>query len=252
MRLHTSSGRAGSGTTDIGLVAGEGFAIPYRIVRSARRRRTLELRVERDGVRVAAPLRTSTAEVEAFVRSRIGWIQKQTTARPPSRPQGLLEIGSVPYLGRTLPFECIETPRRRARVSLDLLGLRVLYPASTDAAQEGVVAAALRGWYRARAAEELPRRIEAWADRAGYSPSRVLVRDQKRRWGSCAPDRTIRLNWRLVMMDPRIIDYVLVHEIAHLHHPHHQPAFWAEVERLLPDHRERRRALREAGRALPL
>src|SRR5690606_6339789 len=77
LRRHSPGRPRTDGTAETGLVAVEELAIPYRIVRSARRRRTLELRVERDGVRVAAPLRTSAEEIAAFVRSRAGWIQKQ-------------------------------------------------------------------------------------------------------------------------------------------------------------------------------
>ena len=81
---------------------------------------------------------------------------------------------------------------------------------------------------------------------------RVLVRDQKRRWGSCSSDGSIRLNWRLVMLDPALIDYVVVHELAHLRVPNHSPRFWTEVERWIPDSRHRRRQLREAAKTLPL
>jgi predicted metal-dependent hydrolase len=80
----------------------------------------------------------------------------------------------------------------------------------------------------------------------------VLLRDKKRRWGSCAKDGTLRFNWRLVMLEPAIVDYVVVHEIAHLVRPHHRPSFWAEVERLIPDYRARRKRLGEQGAGLPL
>lgn len=236
-------------------MAVEELAIPYRIVRSARRRRTLELRVEHDGVRVAAPLRTSAEEIAAFVRSRAGWIQKQIEKTPPSTPGMDLAAGAtLPYLGRWLPVECVERAGAGAgtRVTRDLLGIRVTHPPLPEHTRGDALTGALRAWYRERAAEELPPRVAAWGARAGYAAQRVLVRDQKRRWGSCGRDGTIRLNWRLVMLDPAVVDYVVVHEIAHLRHAHHQAAFWAEVERLLPDYRERRRALRDAGGKLPL
>ncbi|MDA1010587.1 MAG: SprT family zinc-dependent metalloprotease, partial [Chloroflexi bacterium] len=222
MRLSLSrpSPPAQPAAREYGAVAGDGFAIPYRVVRSARRRRTVELRLERDGVRVAAPLRTPSAEIEAFVRSRLGWIQKQLAKLPPPpRTPHLESGGSVPYLGRMLPLEVVEGPVRRPRVQLDLLGLRVIHPPVRDQERSAVVETALVGWYRARASEELPRRLQAWASRLGYAPSRVLVRDQKRRWGSCAPDGTIRLNWRLVMMPPDVADYVVIHELAPLRLP---------------------------------
>jgi predicted metal-dependent hydrolase len=76
------------------------------------------------------------------------------------------------------------------------------------------------------------------------------MRDQKRRWGSCSPDGTIRLNWRLVLLESALAEYVVVHELAHLRHRHHQESFWQEVARLVPDHVSRRRQLRDAGKGL--
>ncbi|MCK9495920.1 MAG: M48 family metallopeptidase [Dehalococcoidia bacterium] len=243
-----------------GMVAAGGIVVPYRIVRSARRRRTLELRMEADGVRVAVPLRTPLHEIDAFVRSRVEWIKKHRTARPRPSAPGFVTGDVLPYLGGRMPLEVVEggpTAGRRPRVQADLLGLRVTLPrpARAEDAEDGTsepVQDALRRWYRDRAVEVLTDRVEAWAAKAGYGPGRVLVRDQKRRWGSCAKDGTLRFNWRLVMLDPSVIDYVVVHEIAHLVRPHHRPTFWAEVERLLPDYRARRKALAEQGSGLPL
>jgi len=233
------------------MVAADGMVVPYQIVRSARRRRTLELRVEADGVRVSVPLRTPRHEIDAFVRSRIDWIRKQRLTRP--RPAALEFVTGdiVPYLARPMPLEVVEGTGRSASVHADLLGLRVTLPRS-EREQRSAVQDALRRWYRERAVEEITGRVEAWAARAGYGPRRVLLRDQKRRWGSCAKDGTLRFNWRLVMLSPDIVDYVVVHELAHLVRPHHRPSFWAEVERLVPDYRARRKALGEQGSGLPL
>jgi predicted metal-dependent hydrolase len=78
----------------------------------------------------------------------------------------------------------------------------------------------------------------------------MLIRNQHRRWGSCGPDGTVRLNWRLILLEPRLAEYVVVHELAHLRHRHHQAPFWQEVSRLMPDYLDRRRELSAAGRQL--
>jgi predicted metal-dependent hydrolase len=83
-----------------------------------------------------------------------------------------------------------------------------------------------------------------WAERMGCAPGPVLVRDQKRIWGSCARDGTIRLNWRLVLLPADLIDYVVVHELTHLTVRNHQPEFWAAVATVLPDYKQRRSRLR--------
>jgi hypothetical protein len=79
-----------------------------------------------------------------------------------------------------------------------------------------------------------------------------MIRNQRRRWGSCSADGTLRFNWRLVMAPPAIIEYVVVHELAHLRVPNHSPAFWAEVARFIPDYKARRTALRQLGPSLSL
>lgn len=108
-------------------------------------------------------------------------------------------------------------------------------------------------WYRGRAEERLPDCVARWQPRLGRgSAPQVLIRDQRQRWGSCAPDGTLRFNWRAVMLEPSLIDYIVVHELAHLSVRSHSPEFWRIVTAAMPDAQHRRRRLREAGRSLPL
>ena len=112
---------------------------------------------------------------------------------------------------------------------------------------------AVVAWYRARAGERVPACVARWQPRLGRGPApRVLIRDQRQRWGSCAPDGTLRFNWRAVMLEPALIDYIVVHELAHLAVRSHSPEFWRIVTAAMPDAQHRRRRLREAGRSLPL
>ncbi|HEY7295352.1 MAG TPA: SprT family zinc-dependent metalloprotease, partial [Dehalococcoidia bacterium] len=139
------------------------------------------------------------------------------------------------------------------RVQIDFLHrqFNVCVPAALSGEERReAIARAFERWYRARAAEEIGRAVERWAPLAGVRPASVLVRAQRRRWGSCSATGVLRFNWRLVMTEPRLIDYVVVHELAHLRVQSHAPAFWAEVARLLPDWKLLRRRLREIGPTL--
>ena len=108
-------------------------------------------------------------------------------------------------------------------------------------------------WYRDRAAARLSDIVERWWPRLGRGEkSQILVRDQRQRWGSCAPDGTLRFNWRTMMLEQALIEYVVVHELAHLTHQNHSTDFWGLVAKAMPDAQQRRRHLREAGRTLPL
>jgi predicted metal-dependent hydrolase len=109
------------------------------------------------------------------------------------------------------------------------------------------IRAALIDWYRRRAAERLPALLASWARKAGVSAPQLLIRDQQKRWASCHPDGLVRVNWRVVQAGPRLIDYVLAHEVVHLLHDHHGAEFWRTLGRIMPDYEERRRELRNVG-----
>ena len=103
---------------------------------------------------------------------------------------------------------------------------------------------------RQLARERLVPRLHELAARHGLSVSRVTIRNQRSRWGSCSRARAIALNFRLVQMPPDVCDYVLIHELMHLRQQNHGPRFWALVERACPDYREAERWLRVKGRSL--
>lgn len=223
-----------------------GREVPLRVIRSARRRRTIAMGVNGGEVIVRAPMRMSQAEIVAFVRQRPAWVLKRLDAQAPVRR---FEDGeTVPYLGRELPLRVVAVPGRRSSVVLEPGGFAVQVPWSFEGeARAAKVRAVLTAWYRERATSLFGELVTRWSAASGLTPKSVLVRDQKSRWGSCGPDGTIRFNWRLVLAQPELAEYVVVHELAHLRHKHHQAAFWEEVARMLPDHRERRKRLREAG-----
>ena len=103
---------------------------------------------------------------------------------------------------------------------------------------------------RAIAAVELPARLRELAGLDGLAVSRVVIRDQRTRWGSCAHGGAISLNWRLVQMPDAVRDYVLWHELMHIRVPSHSRKFWAQVMRVCPAHAQARAWLRREGRHL--
>ena len=94
----------------------------------------------------------------------------------------------------------------------------------------------------------LPEIVARWQSKVSRKkPLQVLIRSQRKRWGSCSSDGSIRLNWRIIMAEPALIDYVVVHELAHLAVMDHSPRFWKQVECALPDYRTRRHRLNDIG-----
>lgn len=96
-----------------------------------------------------------------------------------------------------------------------------------------------------RAKRIFPERTAYFAKRMGVDYGRITIREQKTRWGSCSSKGNLNFNWKLVLLDPKLLDYVVVHELAHRREMNHSVAFWKVVEAELPDYRERRRRLKE-------
>lgn len=212
------------------------------------RRKTVALRVDDRGLRVSAPQRMSLRRVEAFLQAHAEWVLRHLDAwaERPASPSVALEAGACfPWLGHPCRLE-IERGRSNAHWRFDDAGavLRL-----TCARGQSVYRAAMKA-IGARALEDFRWRVQRDARRLGLEAPPVLLTNARTRWGSCSA-RAIRLNWRLCLMDRALIDYVVAHEVAHLRHMDHSPAFWAVVEHLYPGAREARARLKQVGRQLP-
>lgn len=231
-----------------------GGAIRYEVVRSRRRRRTLEIVVDvAHGVRVSVPHATPRAEIVAFVRRRAAWVVRQAAALTGVRRHGWADGERIPYLGRTVMLALVPVDGGAASASLEGGALRVGVPWTLGGeARRAAVREAVIAWYRERAEALLDARAARWEARLGLHARRLIVKEQRRRWGSCARDGTIRINWRLVIHPPRLIDYVIVHELCHLAARHHGPEFWDLVGATLPDYAERRAELEDGAARVAL
>lgn len=111
---------------------------------------------------------------------------------------------------------------------------------------------ALKKRYIEAAREYFPKRVAYFHQFTGGTYSRISIRDQKTRWGSCSSRGTLSFNWRLMLAPPAILDYVVVHELCHLTHMDHSPAFWQAVGEVCPDYRTARKWLKDHGQELVL
>ena len=96
-----------------------------------------------------------------------------------------------------------------------------------------------------KAMEIFPKRVEYYSQHMGISYGRITIREQKTRWGSCSGRGNLNFNWKLTLMPPEILDYVVVHELAHRKEMNHSKDFWKIVEQVLPDYQKRRKRLKE-------
>ena len=240
---------------EIGRVQFGDTTIEYDVNRSERRKKTVQITMDGGRVLVAAPSDTPDSKLEAIVRKRAPWILRQAPdpAIRASRKR-FVSGETLPYLGRNvrLVVEPADVPSPEVR--FDHWSFRIKVPFGLDESKRyEEIRKAIVQWYRQRAAQRLPRTVELWRKRMGWPDTPgVLIRDQRQRWGSCAPDGTLRFNWRVVMVHPELAEYVIVHELSHLKISSHSAEYWAQVSDLLPDAQQRRRRLREVGRLLPL
>ncbi len=213
----------------------------YHLIRS--KRKTIALIVERDGqVVVRAPLRTDEAAIRAFVAQKAGWInEKQALVRelyPPQAPRQFVNGEQLWYLGRQYPLEIVAA----ARPALVLNGhFRLARAAQPHAAQ------VFERWYRAQAAGVIGERVQYYAAQYGLRYEKVRISAARTRWGSCSARGTLSFTWRLVLAPLAVIDYVVLHELAHLRLKNHSKQFWQQVEAWLPDYRRHREWLKKEG-----
>jgi len=212
----------------------------YTLIRS--RRKTIAIYIRPGGqVEVRAPLRAPAGEIEAFVRAKASWIagkRRLVLERGEQRGRVKLDYGCrVPVLG----VDWLIAP---GRTGYDLPGKKVLIPEGLG--QNELKEACIRV-YRNIARDILPGKIERFAARMGVRPAGLGITSAQSRWGSCSGKGRLNFSWRLMMAPEEAVDYVIVHELAHLREMNHSARFWAEVATVLPDYSERRVALKEAG-----
>ncbi|MCM8566047.1 M48 family metallopeptidase [Thauera linaloolentis] len=223
-----------------------GQCVHLTLRRSARR--SFALQVDHRGARVSVPLRAPLAEVEDFVRGHGAWLlDRLARARVPSVAPVMMPVDGceLAFFGRSLRLRIGSVRRTQWRMGGD--GMEELHlPGQVDAvrALHRALQARALAWYRGR--------VEEYCQRLALPLPPVRLSNARTRWGSCSSLSGIRLHWRLVHLPPELIDYVVAHEVAHLREMNHSPRFWAVVESVCPDWRNRRARLREAAAALPV
>jgi predicted metal-dependent hydrolase len=223
-----------------------GRAVEFRFRR--RRRRTIGLKINVEGLSVAAPLRAPWREIEGFLREKSGWILEKLDERAAlGSPVTIFgESGEMlPLHGRSVTLVVAKGNRAVIEAGLEL---QVSLPAPHN---RGAVRGLLLRWLKARALESLAPRIAHYAARVSLPPPPFALSNARAQWGVCMASGRIRLAWRLVHLDPELADYVVAHEIAHLVELNHSERFWALVEWLYPHWREAKERIERDAATLP-
>lgn len=212
-------------------------------------RSTLEIVVERDASLVLKAPRSATVDrAEAFVASKRAWVyrklaEKDALVGPPVVKQ-FVDGEGFAYLGRSHRLHIDE-----GVTSLRLERGRFLMPSGSTS----IGADLMRQWYSDTGANWLRRRVAPWAARLGHTDVEVVVRDLGFRWGSAKPvveQQRINIHWATLQLPPSLVDYVLVHELAHLREANHTPEFWTIVGHVMPAFETYRTNLASIGRGV--
>jgi len=202
-----------------------------KLIRS--RRRTIGLTITSDArLVVRAPHSTPAHEIERLISKKQRWInQKQEffRKRPLHTPKQFIEGEEFLFLGESYPLHITQNlPKAVVLDSALMISQAVLKNAADH----------IRHWYEQQALEYISQRAAYYAELAGLAYRSVKVNNAKGRWGSCGHKDTLNFTWRLIMAPPRVIDYVVVHELMHLKQKNHSRKFWDEVKIIISDYQQ--------------
>lgn len=187
------------------------MSLTCKIIRS--HRRTLALEVHRDGsVIVRAPIFTLNFQITRYLKKMQSWIEKHQ--------------------------EKFQKVRERSE------RLPSPHPRPSSFTQAAIAQ------YKKQARERFTERLDYYAQQYGLTYKKLRLSSARTRWGSCSRQKSINLNWRLILAPAEVLDYVIAHELTHTLHMNHSKKFWAQVETMMPSHKIHKKWLRDFGRTL--
>ncbi|MAX35783.1 MAG: metal-dependent hydrolase [Gimesia sp.] len=223
--------------------------IKYTLQRS--QRKTASIYIERDGkVSVLVPEELSNSQVEELLEGKRKWIYRNLAEWEDlnaTRVQRDYVNGEgFMYLGRSYRLKLVdeqESPLLLKDGYFCLLSNNGSAP-NADAA--------FKEFFREKGKNRIPQRVAYYQDRMGVKANVVKIMELKNRWASCTSDGNINFHWKCMMAPPSVLDYIVVHELAHLIQPNHTQTFWNEVDKVMPDYATRKEWLRTNGAGMDL
>ena len=185
----------------------------------------------------------SQAYIETLLIKKASWIRRsqERFARKKGRTGDLVQGATLFFLGKAYPLELY--PSRTKRTLFRFEETHFVLKHTDDASH--LMQKHIDRFYKEEAQKYIPPLVEKWSARMGVTPTGIRFRKTKRQWGSCSSKNSLSFNTMLMKLPLEAIEYVVVHELAHIVHKHHQKAFWDLVVHYLPDYRERQQIVRE-------
>ena len=224
------------------------FSFPYSISYSDRARRVSVKLCPYKGVRLVVPAAMPMSAAMTFLQQHSAWVERHASIwQPALRGAELPTQIDLPALSQSWSVHYDANPlHKRARIIETDNSLT--YCGTDEPAQQR---AQLQQWLHRKAVQYLTPRLQHWSEQTGLVHSDVSFGRSKTLWGTCRHDKHIRLNTRLLCVAPQLVDYVLIHELAHTQHLNHSAKFWHLVARWYPQHVEARQQLKHAQKNIP-
>lgn len=225
-----------------------GKIVSYTLKRSARRR-SIGLQINDQGLTVTLPLRASEKWLHSVLQEKAAWVADKLDNWQSKKAHVRKWADGEPVLFRGENFT-LRIVSGLQRATPQLSATELVIPVY-DTGNERVIFRKILHWYKREAEQLFQECVEHFAPLMRVSPKEIKLTSAKTQWGSCTAEGVVRLNWQLVTMPLHLIDYVVVHELAHLQEMNHSPAFWKVVEGGCPDYAALRKELREWSPGMP-
>lgn len=217
-------------------------------------RKTTDIVIERNGtITVHPPVNCTPEQIDAVVDSKRLWIYRNLVEwkdlNASNKVREWVNGETFLYLGRTYRLALVsnqDCPLKLKEGRFCLNRTTIEHGDPTNARQAFV------SYFLQKGHQRFSDRVEYFAPKVGVQPTGVKVKDIGYRWASCGTKGWLTFHWKCMMASPKIIDYVVVHELCHFHHRNHTNMFWNEVDKVMPDYQERKEWLRENGASLTM
>ena len=227
--------------------------IDYQLMPGADRK-TTDIVIERNGIiAVRPPSHYTPEQVDAVVESKRMWIYRNLAEWRDLNATAVVREWvngeTFLYLGRSYRLLLIaeQTETLKLKEGRFCLNRKLIDKGGTKAAQK-----AFEAYYSDKGFQRITDRVKYYAPKVGVTTLSIKVKDMSFRWANCSKSGALSFHWKCMMAPPKIIDYIIVHELCHMHHRNHSDAFWNEVDKVMPDYRERKEWLKKNGAGLSL
>jgi predicted metal-dependent hydrolase len=230
-------------------MASGNIVLNYLLVRSKKRKKTISLQLKKDGsIVIHAPRRVSEREIDLFFHSKKDWLQKKIMESQGKRAESdtkKFTSGEIfYYLGS--PYPLIVVDGKKSGEGLTFSGHQFILSGIHAHQAEALFVT----WYKEKAREYIEERVRHYSGILKLYPERVRIGSARSRWGSCSHKNHLSFTWRLIMAPHTVVDYVVIHELAHIKEKNHSNRFWNLVEEIVSDYGTHRKWLRQKGHLL--